>query len=227
MRSATHLHRTGRRVPTRTCVGCGQRGAASELLRLVVEPADGDPAAGTPRDAAKGAPGIVFDLAGGSFGRGAHVHARLPCLSRAPRGLSRAFRLTLAVDTAELGRRLVAACDRRMCGLLLAARRLESVAVGTSASLDAIRSGASLAIVAVDAPPIASVTEVAGAIAAGRAIAWKEKSELGGLLGHEAVAICAVRHEAIAAELKRICAAATVGAAMREGDECSRRPEAR
>ncbi|HXX66218.1 MAG TPA: YlxR family protein [Polyangiaceae bacterium] len=225
MRSATHLHDTGRRVTTRTCVGCGQRSRASELIRLVIVDEVGTPQRET---TAQGDPGVAFDLRGGAWGRGAHVHARPACLSRAPRGIARSFRRNVGIDVPELGRRLVRACDRRMVGLLLSARRLACVSVGTAASLEAIRHGAPLAIVAVDAGAIASSSEVADAVGGGRAIAWKEKNELGGLLGEPSVAICAVRDERIAAELKTMCAAASAGAAaMREGGECSKSPEVR
>jgi predicted RNA-binding protein YlxR (DUF448 family) len=225
MRSPTHLHDVERRPPMRICVACGQRDRASELVRLVIG-VDVSPPVGQPE--LQAGPGLGFDLRGGSFGRGAHVHARIGCLSRAPRGIARAFRRDLGVDAAELGRRLVLACDRRMAGLLIAARRMASVTAGTAASLEAMRHGAPLAIVAVDAGAIASSTEVASAVAAGRAIAWRNKCELGGLLGEQAVAICAVRNEAIAAELKKMSAVASAGAsAIREGGECSRSPEVR
>jgi hypothetical protein len=198
-----------KRTPTRTCVGCGSPDDAAEMVRLVVTEEM-----------------VVFDLAGGAFGRGAHVHARPSCLEKAPRGLSRAFRRDAGLDAKELGLRLVAACDRRMGGLLLAARRLRAVALGTDASLDALRGGAPLAIVAVDAGSVVSSVEVARAVAAGHAVAWSTKSELGALLGAESIAICAVRHGAIAEELKKVRAAAVAGASVTgESAEC-RRPEA-
>jgi predicted RNA-binding protein YlxR (DUF448 family) len=203
-----------RRAPERTCVGCGLRDDAAAMVRLVV--ADDE---------------VAFDLAGGSFGRGAHVHARPECLAKAPRGLSRSFKREVRVTPAVLAERLGAACDRRMTGLMLAARRTGAVVVGADAALDAVRQGAPLAVVAVDAGAIAGTTEVQRAAAEGRAIAWKTKGELGGLLGDEAVAICAVRHAGIAGELKVLRAAADAAAATmtttREGAECSRRPEAR
>jgi predicted RNA-binding protein YlxR (DUF448 family) len=169
---------------------------------------------------------VAFDLAGGAFGRGAHLHARPSCLEKAPRGLSRAFRRDLRLDPKELGDRLLAACARRTGGLLLAARRVHAVAVGSDASLDALRGGAPLAIVAVDAGAVASSAEVARAVAEGRAVAWSTKAELGALLGAESVAICAVRHDRIAAELKRVRAAAVAASVTGESAEC-RRPEAR
>lgn len=201
--------KSDRRAPTRTCVGCGSRDDAGEMVRLVV-------AEGT----------VAFDLAGGAFGRGAHVHARPACLAKAPRGLSRAFRRDAGLDAMELGRLLRAACDRRTAGLLLAARRLRAIATGTDASLDALRGGAPLAVVAVDAGTVVSTREVGRAVAEGRAVAWSTKDELGALLGAESVAICAVRHAGIAAELKKVRAAAVAASEAGEGAKCLR-PEAR
>jgi hypothetical protein len=190
---------------------------------------------------------VAFDLAGGAFGHGAHVHARPDCLERAPRGIARTFRRDPGVDGAELGARLRSACNARMAGLLLAARRLRAVAVGADASMQAIAdagadSGAPiLVVVAADAGSVAGRDEVMRAVSAGRAIAWSTKDDLGVLLGEPAVAICTVRHPTIAAELKRMRAAADAGAATSRGPravdsgvrsedkgaECSRRPEAR
>ena len=52
-------------APTRTCVGCGLRGAPSDMVRLVVADAE-----------------VVFDLAGGAFGRGVHLHPTPSCLAK-------------------------------------------------------------------------------------------------------------------------------------------------
>jgi predicted RNA-binding protein YlxR (DUF448 family) len=200
-----------RRAPTRTCVGCGLRDEADAMVRLVVEGGE-----------------VAFDLAGGAFGRGAHVHARVDCLGKAPRGLARSFRREIRVDAAELGRRLEAACDRRLAGLLLAAARLRAVAVGADEATAALRSGAPLVVVAVDAGTVVGKPEVVRAAGEGRAVAWKTKSELGALLGESAVALCAVRHAGIAEWIKNVRAAADAGAATaREGAGCSRFPEAR
>jgi predicted RNA-binding protein YlxR (DUF448 family) len=212
--------------PTRTCVGCGLRDDAAALLRLVV--AEGE---------------VAFDLAGGAFGRGAHLHGRPACIGKAPRGLARTLRFDRApasadstppqglasVDAGQLGRRLVEACDRRIAGLLLAAHRSRALAVGADAALEALGRGAPLAVVATDAGTIATTVEVVRCVAEGRAIAWSTRSELGSLFGEQSVAICAVRHAGIGAELKRMRAAADAGAtATREGAGCSSRcPEAR
>jgi len=205
----------GRCTRQRTCAGCGLRDDASALARIV----------------AVGG-GVAFDLAGGAFGRGAHVHARPACLEKAPRGVARAVRDARAgaVGGAGLGRLLLDASDRRIAGLLGVARRLGAVAVGLPAAVDAVERGAPLAVVAVDAPAtIASSAPVGAWAARGGAIAWGTKIRLGALLGEREVAICAVRHVKIAGELKRMRAAADAGAAAarEEGAGCSRFPEAR
>ncbi len=204
-----------RRAPTRICVGCGEHAPVSELVRLVVE---GDE--------------VAFDLARGGFGRGAHVHARGDCLATTPRGLARSFKRAVRIDAAELGRRLVVACDRRMTGLLLAARRTGALAIGADASFEALARGAPLAIVAVDAGAIAHTREIEQAVAQGRAIAWRDKAELGAVLGETAVAVCVVRGTPagarIADEMKTLRAAAAAGVTTTEGARCSSPvPEAR
>ncbi len=195
---------------TRTCVGCGLRDDKDAMLRLAL--AGGE---------------VVFnaEIPGG---RGAHVHPRVECIARTPRGLARAFRTVVRVDASDLGRSLVATCERRMVGLLLAAWRSRSLAIGSDAARAALSDGAPLAIVATDAGSVRKSLEVERAVLDGRAIAWKAKNELGVLLGGEAVALCAVRHAGIASELQFMRAAVDAGtAAAREGAECSRRPEAR
>jgi predicted RNA-binding protein YlxR (DUF448 family) len=198
--------------PERTCVGCGLQDDPAAMVRLVVAEDE-----------------VAFDLAGGAFGRGAHLHPRPECLAKAQRGLARSFKREIKTGAVELAERLATACDRRMTGLALAARRAGALAIGADAALGALRRGAPLVIVAVDAASIAQATEVQQAVAEGRAIAWRTKNDLGTLLGEEAVAICAVVHTGFAKELRDVRAAADAAAAtIREGAECSsRRPEAR
>ncbi len=202
-----------RAASVRTCVGCRAQDDAAATVRMVVEEGE-----------------VAFDLAGGAFGRGAHVHPRVACLERAPRGLARAFHDNrLEVTPRELGARLVAACDRRMVGLLLAARRTHALAIGAEAASDALRRGPALLLVAADAGSVARTLEVGAAVASGRVVAWKTKNELGALLGEQSVAICAVCHAGIAGELKALRAMADAGVAamgMGESTGC-RRPEAR
>ena len=193
--------RSARPKPERTCVGCGQRDGAEDMLRLLV--ADDE---------------VAFDLAGGGFGRGAHLHARPACIQGAPRGLARSFGGPVDTGSARLGALLVEACGRRVVGLLLAAHRLRDLAVGAEAAVQAMSAGAPLLVVAGDAGAVARSSAVERCIAEGRAIAWSTKAELGALFGEATVAICAVRHAGIAAELKKMRVAAAAGLAAATGD---------
>jgi predicted RNA-binding protein YlxR (DUF448 family) len=198
------------RASTRTCVGCGAPDDKASMLRFVV--AGGE---------------LVFHP---TFepGRGAHLHPRADCVRRAPKGLARAFKGQVRLGAAEIGERLAESCERRMVGLIQSARRRGDLAIGAESGARALRAGAALAVVAVDAGSVRRTTEVEGAIAAGRAIAWKTKSELGALLGEETIAICVVSHVGIATELQLMRAAIDAGRTpAAEGAECSKVREAR
>jgi predicted RNA-binding protein YlxR (DUF448 family) len=72
------------RVPTRTCVGCRERSAKAELLRVVA--VEGD---------------VVPDPRGRASGRGAYLHPAVECLVRAEkrRAFPRALRVTGPLET--------------------------------------------------------------------------------------------------------------------------------
>ena len=70
--------------PVRTCIGCRQRTAKSELLRVV---------AGAGAD---GQPAVCPDPGGRAPGRGAHLHPTSACLDQAVR--RRAFARALRVQ---------------------------------------------------------------------------------------------------------------------------------
>ena len=80
---------TRRAEPLRTCVGCRNRVAASDLLRIVVE----SPVGEGPRR-------LVPDLRGGMPGRGAHLHLDPECLVLAERrkAFGRALRIEGPLD---------------------------------------------------------------------------------------------------------------------------------
>ncbi len=215
--------RDGRVARERTCVGCGQRDEAS---RFPARPGESEDAPSALVRLVVADDIVAFDLAGGKFGRGAHVHARPDCLAKAPRGLARAFKSQhRPIAAAELGRLLTEACDRSMTGLLVTARRLRALAVGADAAFDALGRGAPLVVVAVDAGAVAARREVQAAVAEGRAVAWRTKRALGALLGEGDIAICAICHEGIAGKFKSLRAAADAGASMtKEGEGCSTAP---
>ena len=77
--------------PVRTCVGCRQRAAKTDLLRVVVD----DRGAGRE---------VVPDPKGRAPGRGAHLHPTLDCLQLAVRrrAFARALRTEPGLSTARV-----------------------------------------------------------------------------------------------------------------------------
>ena len=174
---------------TRTCVGCGRTEAPEDMVRLVVSP-EGE---------------VAVDLAGGHFGRGAHLHASPRCLVAAPRGLSRSFRRPIDVTPKALASTIVAAADRRARGLLSSAIRSEWIEIGADRAGKAFESGnAYLLVVARDAAAGASTGPVLRAIADGAAVAWGTKAELGALVGKSEVAVLGVTSKRLAVALRTV-----------------------
>jgi predicted RNA-binding protein YlxR (DUF448 family) len=178
--------------PVRTCVGCGKADDAGALVRLVLGPRSPD-----------GTAPVGVDFAGGTHGRGAHVHARKDCLARAAKsGLARSFKQKIDCSAEDLARQVMEGSDRRVTGLLVGAWRARLVAVGADAVTAALDKGAPLAVVATDAGSLVDRGAIGRAIAEGRAVAWKDKGTLGALFGgREEVAVCAVLNDKVAAEI--------------------------
>ncbi len=181
--------------PTRTCVGCAKPDSAAQLIRVVAGPSD--------------APGasiaLGIDLAGGSFGRGAHVHASRECIAKAARGgFSRAFKSKVTIDAVAFAQQLVEAAERRLAGLVVGARRASQLAVGADSAREALAEGAPLVLVAKDAGSVARSIEIAHAVSEGRALVLFDKTTLGALLGRDEVAIASVKSDGLADEIRRI-----------------------
>jgi predicted RNA-binding protein YlxR (DUF448 family) len=199
----------------RTCVGCGERAAPADLVRLVLGPG-GE---------------VAVDAAGGGFGRGAHVHARAACLAQAvSRGLLRATKgqarsVSVAVreggelsafgsspgpsplSAAALVQAIQDAMARRIGGLLVSAVRGRHARIGADAVTGAWRTGeAALILVATDAAAAAGLGAVREAIGAGAAVAWGTKQSLAAaLLRHstpEGVGAVAITDAGIAAAVR-------------------------
>jgi len=79
--------------PVRTCIGCRERAAKRELLRVV---------AGTDAEDRAGSWFVVPDPNGTAPGRGAHLHPTLECLALAER--KRAFTRALRHDAGGPGK---------------------------------------------------------------------------------------------------------------------------
>ena len=77
----------GQVAPVRSCMGCGERAAKSDLLRVVA--AGGE---------------VVPDVTYRLPGRGAYLHPSLACLERAERrkAISRALRLAVALPAGKV-----------------------------------------------------------------------------------------------------------------------------
>jgi len=194
-----------RREASRTCVGCraliptgksaaaDRDGAAREgAFRVVL----GLPEAGRYD--------VAVDLAGRSFGRGAHVHAQPACVVKAcAGGFSKAFRCQVVVDPVQLGREASAAADRRIEGLLLGARRAGLLAFGEEAKSGEAANNTPLFIVARDAGSSVLRGMLRQAVAEGRVLAWRTQEALGSLFSRELVSIVAVRHGSVSREIRR------------------------
>jgi hypothetical protein len=144
------------------------------------------------------------------------VHPTFACLEKACKnGLARAFKQKVKADAGELAQQIADAFDRRITGLVLGARRAGHLAIGQDAALEA---DAHLLVVACDAGSVVTREKVRNAVLEGRAVVWKDKSVLGALFGAPEVAIFAVAHEKIAAEIRK---------ARSRSEACSRRREGR
>jgi uncharacterized protein len=88
-------------VPIRTCIGCGERAARTELIRVV---AAGDE--------------IVPDAASRLPGRGAYLHPRLACLERAQRrkAFARALRLPTTLSARKVAEYLAPGSENPKAG---------------------------------------------------------------------------------------------------------------
>lgn len=178
---------------------------------------------------------LAIDSGEGTFGRGTYVHPVPACVQGAgAKGVARRrprpapvapdaprdvdapkdepttpVALTIGgepLSASSLRDAVAAAYRRRLGGLVHAARRARTLAVGSDAACAAIGAGdAALVIVANDAAAAADRSEVRAAIAAGRAVSWGSKSELGELVGggrEDGVAVVAILDRRIAAAMR-------------------------
>lgn len=173
---------------TRTCVGCQATGSPSELVRVVLGP-EGE---------------LVPDPRGGTFGRGAWLHARPECLVRAiPRGVSRALKAEVRTNAEEFSELLRRAGIRRLLGLVSSAWRAKKAAIGKAAVEEVLAKGEGcLVVVARDAHAAASGYGVTRAVALGRALAAATKTDLGGALGRDEVGVVAILDKGFEAPLR-------------------------
>lgn len=181
----------------RTCAGCRRQAARAALLRFVVGP---------------GEPCLVPDPRRRLPGRGVSVHPTRECLRRAVErgGFARALRTKLSLDADALAALARSQYERRLEGLLVAARRNRSLVLGTEAVRQAlVEQSVPLLIVASDAAgrraELADQAERLG----GRCVVYRTKSELGRLMGRSELGVMAILDLGIAREVAAVAAHAT------------------
>lgn len=187
----------------RSCVGCGERGDASDMVRLVLVETE---------EVAS----VVPDAKGGSFGRGAHVHPVRKCIDLAcQRGLPRSFKRSIRITSQQLVMDIAVAFSRRLDGLLSGGVRGGHVAVGTDAVTEAWQSGRAHAVIlAANATAAAQRSSVQRATAEGKTLVFGDKLRLARAIGRKAgderdgVAVCAITDAALALAVRRawLCA---------------------
>jgi predicted RNA-binding protein YlxR (DUF448 family) len=113
---------------TRMCAGCGQRTDPDELVRLVVGPS---------------APYVAVDLHRKLGGRGLSVHPTKACIRSAAMrgGLAKALRGTAQVEAETVQKMIVAQLEQRAFGLLSAASRRGTLALGAEAVRASLQAG--------------------------------------------------------------------------------------
>jgi uncharacterized protein len=176
-------------APVRSCAGCGQSAEAAELIRVVLGP-EGE---------------IAVDLAGGSFGRGAWLHPRPACIGRAaPRGLCRAFRCDVRIEPEALVGQIASAAEHRIVSLIGLSLRAGRLAVGGAAVEQALDSAqVKLLLLAGDARAAAELPRVARAAAAGQALVWGNKEQLGAAVRRSEVGVLGILDDGFAKAVSR------------------------
>lgn len=170
----------------RMCAGCGGRADAHALVRLVVGP--------TP-------PFVAVDLGRKLGGRGVSVHPNQACVRSAARrgGLVKALRGRTDLTSKRLEAMIVAQLEQRVRGLLSAASRRASVAIGAEAVRAALLSNqGDLLVCANDAK--GRVEELRrGATARGCATAtWGTKATLGDAFDRSELGVLLLKDRGIA-----------------------------
>lgn len=148
---------------------------------------------------------LGVDLSARAFGRGAWVHPRPDCLSRAARGgAERGLKAKVTTTEAELFQEVRAAASRRVQGLLHSARGAGKVAPGSDAAEAAEQRGeVALLLVASDARSSAQAAFVGRLASRGGCTVWGTKDELGRAVSRPDTALVAVLDKGFADAIVR------------------------
>lgn len=170
----------------RMCAGCGTRTEAVELVRLVVGPS---------------APFVAVDLGRRLGGRGVSVHPKKACIRSAALrgGLARELRGVAQVEPESLERMIIEQFERRVRGLLSAAQRARSLAVGADAVRSALKANrGDLLIRARDSRGRGDELARAAATLGCATATWGTKASLGDTFGRAELGVVLVMDRGIA-----------------------------
>lgn len=170
----------------RMCAGCGTRTEAVELVRLVVGPS---------------APFVAVDLGRRLGGRGVSVHPKKACIRSAALrgGLARELRGVAQVEPESLERMIIEQFERRARGLLSAAQRARSLAVGADAVRSALKANrGDLLIRARDSRGRGDELARAAATLGCATATWGTKASLGDTFGRAELGVVLVMDRGIA-----------------------------
>jgi ribosomal protein L7Ae-like RNA K-turn-binding protein len=118
--------------------------------------------------------------------------------------LRRNFRQNVTVESETLHSALCMAARRRVLGLIAAALRAGKLAIGATPVAKVLEAKkVFLVIVAADARAAAEVEGLPAAVAAGGAVAFGSKDELGSAVGRQQVGIVAVTDAGLARAMSR------------------------
>jgi ribosomal protein L7Ae-like RNA K-turn-binding protein len=157
--------------------------------------------------------GLVVDLAGRSFGRGAWVHPRTDCIDRAARGgVDKSFKGPVTEgDTSAVFDRVRDAANRRVEALIASAGRSGNAVSGSDVARAAVEEGrAQLLVVAEDARAAAQATFVTRVAAAGKVVTWGTKETLGRATGRPDTAIVAISDRGLSDAIVRSVALSSI-----------------
>ena len=159
-------------------------------------------------------PQLAPDIRRRAPGRGVSVHPRFRCVEAAVRtgALRRGLGVSVSMELSarELSRTAASQYDRRAAGLLSAAVRTHSIAVGTEAVRSAIAAHkVQLLLVTRDAEGSREELVDAAERLGRSCLVWSTKQELGRLFGRALLSIVGVYDAGIATELRHVVRCAT------------------
>ncbi len=169
--------------PQRTCVTCRQTKDKKQLVRYVVAPGGA----------------VLVDYLQRLPGRGAYTCIDKQCLLDAVKrnSFQRCFKCqVLPVDPMELAQQLTQAIEKKIASLIGMARKSKQFIAGSNAVIEALKNGASLALVITATDISASIAKNIEGLAQRGSVetaCFYDKQTMGQLLGKEQRSVIAIQ----------------------------------